>query len=329
MSFFSKLAQKLAETFSKKENAAEPEPIAIIELELDDDQKANLSPPPDLSFIDKCLTDEIESKGLKFSRFTQLVAEALPRLDSSIQIKSVADGTIEWTTAAGGQGLDNLHNIWRGLKDEAGKRKELGLRNSLNSTLKLVRGERTITAEDVVAVVRNYGVTLNVREAQGGTEAEPQLRLAGKFLAPGLDLLFAQDTPTDFTMMDIEEVESIESDMDILLNKALFNLIAKVNLPVKILQPPSGFFMPIWGGNYEASLILIPEVMETLEEMAEGDLIFSVPCRDLLFLTSETYENAVEVLSEQALKMYNTGSYQISPHIYRWKKESIELLKRN
>ena len=41
------------------------------------------------------------------------------------------------------------------------------------------------------------------------------------------------------------------------------------------------------GGNYEATLILLPEVWESVAEMVSGQIVAAVPARDVLYFTGD------------------------------------------
>ena len=140
-------------------------------------------------------------------------------------------------------------------------------------------------------------------------------------LADDLNVLYVLDTEYSMSMIDRKSADDMrlsETGLMAIATENLMDFFAEIAISVESLETNDGGIVAylVADGNYEASAILIDELIETLDESLEGDLIVFVPARDLFIVTGTAEPGGYEAASEISTNLFNESAYVISPHAY-------------
>jgi hypothetical protein len=109
-----------------------------------------------------------------------------------------------------------------------------------------------------------------------------------------LIIFYAFDLGDWFELVSNSAREKMEISEEDLHAASLKNLRA-LNLEI-LAHRGDRYIMLTAGGNFEATLLLLPEVWESVSEMVQGNIIAVTPARDLLLFTGDSdLENLAEL----------------------------------
>jgi hypothetical protein len=72
------------------------------------------------------------------------------------------------------------------------------------------------------------------------------------------------------------------------------------------------------GGNYEATLILLPEIWESVSQMVSGHIVAAVPARDLLYVTGDADPENLADMRRWTSKAIEQVDKPLSRTFIRW-----------
>lgn len=104
-------------------------------------------------------------------------------------------------------------------------------------------------------------------------------------LVADLLVFYAFDLDTHYEMVAHRDLSHLGLSADQLHEHALQNLRA-LRLDVRAHRGDH-ILMLVAGGNYEATLLLLPEIWESVATMVAGNIVASVPARDILYVTGD------------------------------------------
>lgn len=90
------------------------------------------------------------------------------------------------------------------------------------------------------------------------------------------------------------------------------------NVEFSIHQTNYGGWGVICGGNFEASSILLLNVMNTIGEQYGGDFYFAVPARDMMMTAAADDKEQIAGLERIIDNIMKNGESPISRTIFRW-----------
>ena len=141
--------------------------------------------------------------------------------------------------------------------------------------------------------------------------------LASHAIGTDLCFLYVQDLPDRMRYLSVKDANEIEPDPQLRVDLAHANLTQTLNR-IRILGD-GPIYMVICGGNYEASLLCLPELWKVLDPLLDGDRLIAVPARDLLFVTGDA--SPLRRAQMMALTDPQTDlAYPVSNGVYRWDK---------
>lgn len=170
-----------------------------------------------------------------------------------------------------------------------------------------------IKSDDYLAELRN------MVDAQGGSGDE--LPIIYSELADDLNILYVLDTEYSMSMIDrksADEMRLSEPGLRAIAVENLKDFFADIAISVESMETSAGGMIAylVADGNYEASAILIDELIDALDESLQGELIVFVPARDLFIVTGTEEPGGFAAANEVATKLFNESAYVISPHAY-------------
>lgn len=146
-----------------------------------------------------------------------------------------------------------------------------------------------ITAKTADKIVPRIYVALPSTGAPTTTLAGEHA-LVQRSVVADLMVFYAFDIGTHYELISQKDLTRLGLTEDALHDTAIENLRA-LNLQVRA-NAGDGMYLLTAGGNSEATLLLLPEVWESVAPMVDGDLVVSVPARDAICFTGDaTHEN--------------------------------------
>jgi hypothetical protein len=215
-------------------------------------------------------------------------------------------------------GSMDLGNAWEaGNGDHARLEELLDVRVRMYADLIApVRAER----ERVVAQVKHRAAVEQVVELYGadGPVTEP---LAGDAV-----LLYALDLPNGIMPLRESQRLSLGLAREALRGLAAENLLALHDVVRVSGYPGHTHLMVTCGGNYEASMLLVPELWAEIDPVLQGDRVVAIPNRDLLLIGDGANPALVEQVAGFAKEMNEKGAYPVVPHLLTWREDRWQAL---
>lgn len=237
-------------------------------------------------------------------------------------VEILSEGDLELDIEVDGEtvsiGLDNAYRQYRSDPD--------GLDRILHAHVSTIGSWRTEldteTTGSIRPVIKSDDYLAQLREivdAQGNSSDE--LPLIYSELAENLNILYVLDTEYSMSMIDrksADEMRLSESGLRAIAVENLMDFFADIEISVESMETKDGGVIAylVADGNYEASAILIDELLETLDESLQGRLIVFVPARDLFIVTGTDEPGGYEAAQEISTNLYRESAYVISPHAY-------------
>lgn len=135
-------------------------------------------------------------------------------------------------------------------------------------------------------------------------------------LVADLMIFYAFDLETHFQIVANRDLLRLGVSKDELHDRALDNLRA-LKLEVRAHEG-ANVIMLTAGGNYEATLILLPEIWESIAPMVSGQIVASVPARDVVFVTGDSTNENLGELRRCTSKAIEHADKPLSRCFLRW-----------
>jgi uncharacterized protein YtpQ (UPF0354 family) len=133
-----------------------------------------------------------------------------------------------------------------------------------------------------------------------------------------LVMVFTEDSEENINYITTEQFVKLNMTVDSLKKIAIKNL--PLIVPEITGDKENGLYVFQCGGNYENSLMLLPELFKASNIDIQGDLIISIPTRDLLLVTGSKDKESLKKLKAIATSFYEKGDRPTSPYLFIWKK---------
>ena len=298
----------------------EPTPAFVLQGDWTNNGAGAIQSPDDLAHLDHCFADQIESADLDTDDFARFFALALQRHLPDHQIASVQGTTITANFPNGLAMQIDTQPPWEECKGSPGERKKI-LRAYLASFAQQSLSGDSLRLEDVVAIVRSEEYLDETCTTLGHRTGEkaPFCRA----IAPGLVCMLAIDSPSTLQVLTNKKVEQLGADLDDQENGPVKRMLHKLPGPILGFDTGCGIFMLACGGDYESSLILNNKIMDHLQEIVQGKLLFAVPNRNMLLVTNQDRSDSVEELQARANILFKKEFRPTSNFLYTWNTGKI------
>ncbi len=137
-------------------------------------------------------------------------------------------------------------------------------------------------------------------------------------LIGNLILLYVYDNGTLFEILQEKDMPEKYSEND-LFEKACDNLLRDVEFTMH--ETSYGGYGLVAGGDHEAASLCIPEIWHEINKHFEGNLLISVPAKDMVLFIEENDEEKLLKMKELALEIYKDGERPLTNQIYLYDKE--------
>ncbi|MEM7678651.1 MAG: hypothetical protein AAF449_21935 [Myxococcota bacterium] len=240
---------------------------------------------------------------------TDFVAQTVLSAGRATTVEVTEPGIVTAQTVHGTTEQLNVANIWHSLHG-------LGPEDSLDRLerfAQLTGVGFTELATDQLMFRMTRGLDPTLKSPDTGDQ-----RLAARQVGDDLSLMYVQDTPESMRYLDQQEAEALIPQPDARLAQAQANMMRA--LPRIRIVGSGPLFMTVCGGNYEASLPLLPPVVEALRALVRADLLIGIPTRDLFLIAPDTPDCRMKLAA--SVQDLHQGSYPVSDGIYRMEASS-------
>lgn len=183
----------------------------------------------------------------------------------------------------------------------------------MDATTELYTSQKAITIDNIIAVIKpvEYLDEVKAMNKDGKSAA-----MITEQYNDQLIIAYAQDNKNNIAYLTEDDFKTLSISRDSLKSIALSNF-SKI-LPNIQRQGGNGLYMLTAGGDYEASLILLSSIWTAENMPVDGDIIISIPNRDMLMITGSNNKAGISKMKGIAAESYKTGTYPISDRLYKW-----------
>ena len=215
--------------------------------------------------------------------------------------------------------LNNAYTSYKNEPDSVSSIISLYLRSASDLYIE----EKPIQKNKIIPLIKDAGyiddmaITLN----QNNKTNEPASLVYEKY-NDKLVVVYAEDAENGIAYFTSERFKESGINKDSLFILALKNLDSV--LPKIEILGEKGYYMITAGGNYEASLILLTDIWTKENIQVNGDIIISIPTRDLLLVTGSKDLDIIKKVKAVAKEAWETGPYQLLPDLFYWNGKKFE-----
>lgn len=169
---------------------------------------------------------------------------------------------------------------------------------------------KSVTEENGSSYITSY--------AQNGEQGEKHViseNIPWHIFGDDVGVFYVFDNGDNFTLVQNSMLPEGMTE-DELYGTACRNLWNDVEF--RIQQTNYGSWGVLCGGNFEASSILLLNVMNTIGEQYGGDFYFAVPARDMMVTAAADDKEQIAGLEQMVDNIVKNGESPISRTIFQW-----------
>ncbi len=132
----------------------------------------------------------------------------------------------------------------------------------------------------------------------------------------GADVMvwYAYDMDSHFEIISNSELKNLGMSLDELHQLAIHNLDS-LNLEIRAHQ--NGLFhMLTAGGDFEATVLLLPHVWDFVASMVSGRVVSVIPARNLIFFTGEDDVSGLSEMRKETSRMLEMAEKPLSRQFF-------------
>jgi uncharacterized protein YtpQ (UPF0354 family) len=264
-----------------------------------------------------------QTKVFNESEFTLIYKDALKSKFPKVEFKIDANLSIIATY----QGTDFKHyldNPFKEYKLQPDSLKEI-IKRYMDSSSELYNKKGKININRIIPVIKPIDYLDDLRQIskENGSFKEPWI-VYEKY-NDQLIIVYGEDTEKSISYFTQDDFANLNISKDTLLDFSINNL--RRILPDIQKIGGNGSFGISSGGDFEASLILFPNLWTNENFAVDGDFIIAIPNKDLLFITGSNNQKEIDRIEKIMLNSYNTGNHPISPYLFKWNGKKFEKYK--
>jgi hypothetical protein len=252
--------------------------------------------------------------------FTSLASEVFQKQAPKYKIEIVAPLQFTITPPDGAAQTVFLDNLYRACcANPSGRNREIA--RFAQVMLQGVTAE-VVLPKNVLPLVRDESM-IGEMEAHLTNKSQPDKKpkLAAERLGADLVIIYVCDNPQTIQYLTTEDTAELNLSGRSLRELATDNL--KDALPEIKSEGANGFFLFSAGGCYEPSLLLMDRIWKKFRTLVQGEIVFSIPTRDALFVADSSVHEALAHLKIITPELYSTQPYHISDKLYVLRSDGI------
>lgn len=175
---------------------------------------------------------------------------------------------------------------------------------------------KKISLQDVVPVIKPIDFFDDFSEM--GLKTDKPVSFVFEKYNDQLIIAYAQNNDKGLAFLTGDDLKELNVSMDSLKKVAILNF-DKALPEIKTQQDGSGLYGVIAGGNFEATLLLMPYMWNNKNSFnVKGDFIIGIPNRDILLVAGSEDAASITKMKEIIAKSYTGGDHQVSPDLFKW-----------
>ncbi len=264
-----------------------------------------------------------QPKFLSEQEFTKIYKDSLEQTYSTVKFEVVDNLTI-LATNNGKEGKHYLDNAYKEYKLEPKSIGEI-IKRYVAAAAELYKEKKPIRTENIIPVIKpiDYLDELRKISKENGEEKEPWI-VYEKY-NDELIVVFGEDTESSIAYFTQSDFEKLNINKDTLLEFSIENL--RRILPNIEKVGEKNLYGLAAGGYLEASLILLPKLWTKENFNILGDIVVSIPNKDLIFITGTENTTELNKVKEMTEKSYKEGNGPVSPYLFKWNGKKFQRLK--
>ncbi len=213
----------------------------------------------------------------------------------------------------------SLDNLLRDAKNSTGNLEEL-IEPYLKSLDSMLNPKQGLDLNRIVPIIKPKKYLEEVETHRGINSIAPRDEVY-EFYNDELLIVYAEDLESSIRYLRKDEILNInfqESDLKALAIQNLDRMLTSIKK-----KGADGIYFLIAGGDYEASIILIEDILSKENFDIDGDIVISIPNRDMLLITGSNDVANIKKIKNLASNTYNNGSHNLSPYLFIWNGEKF------
>ena len=264
-----------------------------------------------------------QPKILSEREFTKTYLDSLKRTYPTVKFEITYDLTI----VAKNDGKEFKHYLDNAYKEYKLAPKSLDeiIKRYIAVSADLYKEKKTIRTENIIPIIKpiDYLNELRNISKENGGEKEPWI-VYEKY-NDELIVVFGEDTENSIKYFTQSDFSKLNINKDTLLEFSIENL-QRILPDIQKVGQKSMYGLSA-GGYLEASLILLPKLWTKENFDILGDIVVSIPNKDLIFITGTENSTELSKVKEMTEKSYNEGNGSVSPYLFEWNGKKFERLK--
>jgi uncharacterized protein YtpQ (UPF0354 family) len=215
----------------------------------------------------------------------------------------------------------HLHNAFHAYLAEDQDRRDEVIDRYVGAYVALGSSEEA-TLDAMVPMVKSKAWLKDMQEAMSRAKNGDSSSLFYEQLNDELFVVYAINSAQSIRYVDADEIAGFGLPREELRALASRNLRGFV--PGITIERGPLVSMVVAGGDFEASLILFPDLWERERARMKGDPVFSIPARDLLLFADSADKQGVDKLKSLAADMNNEAIYPLTDALFIAKEGRFE-----
>jgi len=266
------------------------------------------------------LSCNIQSKVMTTKEFTKIYSDSLSARFPQAKFKIIDDSTIEssYNKNTIRVSVDNAFKEYQSEPDSL----ETVLTRYLSVASEFYSPREKVSQDRIVPIIKPISYLEDIKDIANKMGGGKDVEGVYEKYNDQLIIAYAEDTKSSIRYLTHDDIKSLSINIDSLKSIATNNLDRLLtNIQGK---GGNGVFMLTAGGDYEASVILLNNILTKESFPVNGDFVIAIPTRDVLLITGSNDPAGITKIKDAAKKTYETGSYQVSEYLYKWNGKIFE-----
>lgn len=251
-------------------------------------------------------------------QFTEEFARALRKASPGIRVEIIEPLVLKVTAPDREESTAFLDNAYTSYKQAPAEKKDVIARYVASSLETLSARDAAVDESRIVPVVKDRGWLEDTRQAMKERGAKEIPEYVHEDLNRELIVLYAQDSSNSIRYLMPADIEKLSVGRKGLGKLARDNL--KRILPKIESHAGEGTYMLTAGGDYEASLLLLDSIWTANNFQVKGDIVVTIPTRDLLLVTGSEDKPGLARIRAIAAKAFEEGPYRLTTVLFVYRQ---------
>jgi uncharacterized protein YtpQ (UPF0354 family) len=245
--------------------------------------------------------DRLLNRSCNRDEFILLYSKLLQERMPGNRVEFVGESALRLVTQGGKESTTHLDNLWLKYKAGTEDRAEL-IDKYIRLAQALIDGDdKTPERQNIVPMIK---------DSQYLDYMRPLEEFATQHLCGDLWIVYAEDEPERIRTLKRVDIRRAGVDDSELRSVAIENL--KRTLPPAEVHGPGPCYLMTAGGDYVASLLLLDYVWDQVAKMVSGDMVATVPARDVLLFAGSESSEGVNAMRVKSTEICNSAPHAIS-----------------